>query len=192
MFNDMMKGLLGQDERVSCTWRGCDPYTTDAVVGIEGNGQSSNCGRTNKDGVDFVKASRVGFERYVALYHVPYENGGCAGCRFFLMCRGHCPGTGLNGDWRHRTEHCEVYLPLFEALEEELLAAGRVPISVDSRRPDLERKALACWKSGVSPSIASLLQDGQNAEAQAVPVALYARDSDGTVRSQPVRRTAQQ
>ena len=36
------------------------PYTTRAVQGVEGHGQRSNCGRTNKDGIDFVKADREG------------------------------------------------------------------------------------------------------------------------------------
>ena len=66
--------LLGQDQSTTCVWNACDPYTTRAVQGIEGHGQRSNCGRTNKDGIDFVKADREGFERYLALYPRP-------GCR---------------------------------------------------------------------------------------------------------------
>ena len=41
---------------------------TGAVRGVEGNGQTSNCGRTNKDGIDFTKANTAGYERYLALY----------------------------------------------------------------------------------------------------------------------------
>ena len=101
LFNDFRNMLLGRDNTTTCTWTGCDPYTTRAVHGM-GDGQSSNCGRTNKDGVDFTKASRAGFERYLALYHTPREYGGCKGCRFFLMCKGQCPGTAMGGDWRNR------------------------------------------------------------------------------------------
>lgn len=83
MFDDMRLMLHGQDEATTCTWRACDPYNTQAVRGVEGNGQRSNCGRTNKDGIDFVKAPEHGFERYIALYNTPDAAGGCQGCRFF-------------------------------------------------------------------------------------------------------------
>ena len=98
---------------------GCDRYTTRAVRGVEGHGQRSNCGRTNKDGIDFVKAETEGFERYIALYSTPQEHGGCGGCRFFLQCKGQCPGTAIDGDWRNRTEHCEVWKGLYRDIEED-------------------------------------------------------------------------
>ena len=62
--------------------------------------RSSNCGRTNKDGVDYLKSDHQGYERYIALYNTPHEHGGCKGCRFFLMCKGQCPGTAIDGDWQ--------------------------------------------------------------------------------------------
>ena len=92
VFSDIRKMLLGEDQSTTCVWNACDPYTTRAVQGVEGHGQRSNCGRTNKDGIDFVKADREGFERYLALYHAPQDAGGCHGCRFFVMCKGQCPG----------------------------------------------------------------------------------------------------
>jgi uncharacterized protein len=104
LFGEMEALLLGQERDASCVWRTCDPYRTSAVVGIEGNGQSSNCGRTNKDGVDYTKADVAGYERYVALWRTPQAEGGCQGCRFFLMCRGQCPGTAIDGDWRNRSD----------------------------------------------------------------------------------------
>ena len=33
VFRDMRRLLLGNDERVTCVWKGCDPYTTSAVCG---------------------------------------------------------------------------------------------------------------------------------------------------------------
>src|SRR5262249_41863218 len=57
VFADMAHMLLGQDNirhGTTCVWNACDPYTTRAVRGIEGNGQKTNCGRTNKEGIDFV------------------------------------------------------------------------------------------------------------------------------------------
>ena len=55
LFTDMRNQLMGNDKHSTCVWNACDPLTTRAVRGIEGFGQRSNCGRTNKEGVDFVK-----------------------------------------------------------------------------------------------------------------------------------------
>jgi radical SAM protein with 4Fe4S-binding SPASM domain len=154
---DMRRLLSGNDNRTSCVWSACDPYTTRAVQGIEGNGQRTNCGRTNKDGVDFVKSDEPGFERYIALYHTPQENFGCNGCRFFLVCKGYCPGTAVDGDWRNRTEHCALWKNLYETLETDLIAEEKCPVS---RRPDrelLEAAMLRCWSAGYNPMLQTLL-----------------------------------
>ncbi|MGJ5175408.1 radical SAM protein [Bradyrhizobium oligotrophicum] len=141
-----MKRLLSGDERgVSCVWRACDPLATAAVRGIEGNGQSSNCGRTNKDGVDYLKADSSGYERSIALYHTPQAYGGCHGCRFFLMCKGQCPGTAIGGDWRNRTEHCAIWMALFATIENQLIRAGETPLSIHPLREQREIAALSRW-----------------------------------------------
>lgn len=148
VFRDMRNMLQGKDNRVTCVWSACDPYTTRAVRGVEGNGQSSNCGRTNKDGVDYTKASHETYERYIALYSTPQEFGGCKDCRFFLMCKGQCPGTAIEGDWRNRTEHCEIWMKLYELLEEECLDAGIVPLSMMPKRTNIEKQVLEGWSRG--------------------------------------------
>jgi uncharacterized protein len=148
LFGEMRSMLLGRNDATSCVWNACDPYTTQAVQGVEGSGQRSNCGRTNKDGIDFVKGSQPGFERYLALYATPQEAGGCKDCRFFLMCKGHCPGTAIDGDWRNRTEHCEVWKALFERLETELSAEGLLPLSLSPQRRRIEQTHLTRWAQG--------------------------------------------
>jgi uncharacterized protein len=148
VFSDMRKMLVGDDRSTTCVWNACDPYTTRAVRGVEGNGQRSNCGRTNKDGIDFVKSATPGFERYLALYHTPQEAGGCQGCRFFLMCKGQCPGTAIDGDWRNRTEHCAVWKALFTRLEEDMLAKGRRPLSLSRQLKAVEGTFLKAWSAG--------------------------------------------
>ncbi|MFC5699993.1 radical SAM protein [Cohnella faecalis] len=158
VLDEMERGLMGRDGATSCVWHACDPYSTMAVRGVEGNGQSSNCGRTNKDGIDFIKADKPGFERYTALYNTPQEEGGCKGCRFFLMCKGQCPGTAIDGDWRNRSELCEVWTQLFIHAEKQLIASGQVPLSIDPRRPRLERQMVALWKRGKNSSIQQLLK----------------------------------
>lgn len=164
VYEDMRRLLLGQDQKTTCIWNACDPYTTRAVQGIEGNGQSSNCGRTNKDGIDFTKSKTEGFERYLALYQTPWEYGGCKGCRFFLMCKGQCPGTAIDGDWRNRTEHCKVWMGLFEELEARMLEQGVEPLSLSPVRPKLEQFFLDCWAAGRNTTIAHALQQTYNRE----------------------------
>ena len=158
LFDDMRRLLEGRDNAVTCIWTACDPYTTHAVCGVEGDGQRSNCSRTNKDGVEYVKSSVVGFERYVALALTPQDAGGCRDCRFLLMCKGQCPGTAIDGDWRNRTEHCDVWKAIFTDFETELTGSGVEPLSLSARRSELERAAVIAWSEGRSPSIRRLLE----------------------------------
>jgi uncharacterized protein len=158
VFEDLRRLLRGQDDSTTCIWNACDPYTTRAVRGVEGNGQRSNCGRTCKDGVDYAKAATEGFERYLALYQTPQAAGGCQGCRFFLMCKGQCPGTAIDGDWRNRTEHCATWMGLFAHLEAEMVAAGSTPLSLSPRRPTIEATLAGEWARGANATIARVLR----------------------------------
>ncbi len=159
LFAEVESLLTGDDEWVSCVWRACDPLTTPAVRGIEGDGQRSNCSRTNKLGIDFVKTDVPSYERFIALYHTPQEHGGCAGCRFFVFCKGQCPGTALDGDWRNRSEACPIWYGLFEEAERALLARGIQPLSAQTLRPRLEWALLTAWASGQNPLLKSLLAE---------------------------------
>jgi uncharacterized protein len=156
LFRDLEKLLLGQDSEdggTTCIWNACDPYTTRAVRGVNGIGESINCGRTNKDGVDWTKADVEGFERQLILHETPQSEHGCAGCRYFVMCKGQCPGTAVDGDWRNRTEHCGVWMRLFDRTERELVAAGQVPLTRSPILPAVERVLLDAWAGGQNLSI---------------------------------------
>jgi uncharacterized protein len=158
MFVDVERMLMGDDRNVTCTFRGCDTYDTRAVQGIEADGSLTNCGRTNKDGVDFIKADYSGFERYIVLYDTPQEHGGCKGCRFFVACKGQCPGTAIGGDWRNRSENCSLWKSMFERTERELVDAGITPLSLDTRLPKLEETMLMAWRGGRNPDIYQALK----------------------------------
>jgi len=132
-FKDMTKLLQGlpfekkvtddpkdTSKDVGCTWNGCDPYTTPAVQGVDGDGTLSNCGRTNKDGVAYRKSSHGGSERVLTLYNTVYEAGGCKGCRYFFACKGQCPGEAIGGDWRNRSTHCRTYFNTFQSIEDRV------------------------------------------------------------------------
>jgi len=178
LFGEMEGLLSGDDKKAGCTWRGCDPYTTEAVQGVEGNGQSSNCGRVNKEGIGFIKANIPGYERYLALYRTPQSDNGCAGCRFFLMCKGQCPGTAIDGDWRNRTEHCEEWKYLFGVIERRMIKQGKIPLTIQPLRFELERRQVEAWKRGENPSLNRSLaiwyQEQSNATADAAPSAVPA------------------
>jgi len=158
IFDETRRLLSGRDRDASCVWQACDPYTTHAVQGVEGRGQRSNCGRTNKDGAGMLKAAEDGYERYVALYHAPQEYGGCSGCRFFVACKGQCPGTAIDGDWRNRSEDCPLWFALFERAESRLLADGIEPVSLSSHRRALEEAMVQAWQHGSSLSVAEALE----------------------------------
>lgn len=158
ILTDMRKLLRADDDSVTCIWNPCDPYTTSAVRGVDGQGNRSNCGRTNKDGIQRLKAETPGFERQLALYNTPQEHGGCKDCRFFLPCKGQCPGTAIGGDFRNRTADCKIWFSLFETLEQEMVTAGEKPLSLDfETRAQLEVGMLNVWASGNHISIKSAL-----------------------------------
>jgi uncharacterized protein len=71
------------------------------------------------------------------------------------MCKGQCPGTATNGDWRNRSEHCEVWKRLFARLESDLQATGREPLSTTDQRAPLERLFMEKWTRGQIPTIAA-------------------------------------
>jgi uncharacterized protein len=158
LFKEIEQLLVGKDKEVSCTWHACDPYTTPAVQGIEGFGQTSNCGRTNKAGVDFLKSDQTTYERYIALFHTPFENGGCSGCRFFLFCKGQCPGTGIDGDWRNRSDQCESWFRLFEHIERRLVNSNILPLSLSPLRQTIEIEMLKSWANQNNPLIEDLIK----------------------------------
>lgn len=155
---DLESLLMGDDSKAKCIWSGCDPYTTKAVEGIGGHGESLGCGRVIKDGVAFQRASETGFERYLALYHTPQAAGGCQGCRFFLMCKGQCPGTALDADWRNRSEMCGTWKGVFTAIESDLVAAGRHPLSLDPARESIEREMVHRWERGERTTIVAAMR----------------------------------
>ena len=153
IYRDIRQMLQGQDRKSSCVWRACDIYNTEAVQAVDGHGALTNCGRTNQLGVDFLKADGHGYERYIALYHTPQEVGGCNGCRFFLFCKGYCPGTAIDNDWRNRTEYCDLLKELFTETEADLLEQGTIPLSQSPHLPAMEAQFLAAWAQGQNPTM---------------------------------------
>jgi uncharacterized protein len=153
-FEDIRRLLLQEElEKVACIWNACDPITTDAVHGVTPDGRRSNCGRTNKDGVNWVKGDKPGFERYLVLHATPQSSGGCRDCRFISFCKGQCPGTAIDNDWRNRTVHCRVWYSMFEMVEKDILREVRLPLSRDTKGlKELEGRLLSQWRNQASGS----------------------------------------
>lgn len=157
--SDMVGLLLGEDQKSSCNWNVCDPWTTRAVRGVSSHGDRVNCSRSNKAGVEMLKADSELLVRPIALYHTPQAAGGCSGCRFWFACKGSCPGEALGGDWRRKTEHCETLKIVFGELERRLAALGFKPISLnEARRRKVEAALLAAYQDGRPVRISELGQ----------------------------------
>lgn len=151
--------LLMDDEAVACTFRGCDPLVTEAVIGLDGDGEPHKCGLTDKEGIDFLKTDIPRYERYLSLYQTPQAYGGCRDCRFFVACKGQCPGTAIAGDWRNRSDNCEAWRQLFACAEAELVMEGAVPISIHPRRREVEAALVEAWSRGDNPALMRLRDD---------------------------------
>lgn len=118
MFSDIPRMMKGEKFDPTCVWNGCDPFKTEAVHGINPDGTLSNCGRTNKDGINWLKSDTSRNERHHALINTPQQYGGCKDCRYFPVCRGECPGEST--DWRNKTRHCGLLMRLFAYYEERV------------------------------------------------------------------------
>jgi len=123
-----------ESDKVNCIWNACDPLTTRAVQGVSRNGSLRNCGRTNKEGINWRKADVAGNERTLVLYNTPQEFGGCKDCRFFVFCKGNCPGTAIDGDWRNRSVHCSTWYDLLSVTERDVIREHRRPVTRDTER----------------------------------------------------------
>jgi radical SAM protein with 4Fe4S-binding SPASM domain len=126
-FQDIRKLLTQDNPSVSCIWTNCDPVITPAVHGINAAGDLVNCGRTNKDGIDYLKSnSPRSLERYQALALTEQEDGGCRGCQYFFVCKGQCPGTAIDGDWRNKTKDCLFWYALIDYINKDIPCNQRV------------------------------------------------------------------
>lgn len=159
IFEDVKKLMGLVDNQTTCVWNACDPYTTRAVQGMDGQGVMTNCGRSNKEGINFKKSDQEGFERYLALYHTPEEYLGCKDCRFWLMCKGQCPGTSEKTDWRNRSDLCGTWKYLFTHFEEQFEKEGKVPLSKSPVRKKVEERFIKYWQSGENPHIFDVYQE---------------------------------
>lgn len=158
IFKQQRAMLLGDDGDTTCIWKACDPWATRSVDGIDPVGTLVNCGRSNLDGVEWLKTEPVSYIRQLLLYETPWAAGGCQGCRFFLMCKGYCPGTAIDEDWRNRSGLCELIRHMLAQEEDRLIDSGKVPLSQAGDRVAIETKLLEHYAVGVNAKLSAMVK----------------------------------
>lgn len=119
-FREFVGNLTGQN--LQPCWMGpCDPYNTEAVYAVFGDGSVGNCLRTAKDGVPYLR-SEDGIQhfRQEILQSIPMSDGGCGGCRWWKYCHGACPAEAVDGDWRNKSKFCQMYIDTYEHIEKRI------------------------------------------------------------------------
>lgn len=139
-FRDMQDNLLGNSLK-SCVNGKCDVFNTQAAQSITGDGNTSGCGKaweTVGDGTTFLMGESTNNEfgeteeRYEMLKQVPgphteevkngeiEDQGGCKGCKYWNVCHGGCPASGMDDDYRNRTVWCDAKYEAYEKLESDM------------------------------------------------------------------------
>jgi len=110
---EFVDNLVGISSFSPCVVGRCD-YITTSCKTIMGNGEVSRCDRCFQDGY-LVRGKTRNYVRSQMLKITE-----CAGCGYFEVCGGGCPGEAENGDFRHKTYFCDAYFALYEYLETRL------------------------------------------------------------------------
>jgi len=119
-FREFVGNLTGQN--LQPCWMGpCDPYNTEAVYAVFGDGSVGNCLRTAKDGVPYLR-SEDGIQhfRQEILQSISFTDGGCGGCKWWKYCHGACPAEAVAGDWRNKSKFCQMYIDTYERISDRI------------------------------------------------------------------------
>lgn len=126
----------------NCVQTKCDVYNTKAARVINGDGETTGCGKgwDEGDGVPFLQgeSSDQGWneteERYEMLKQVPgncphdageeheedIDLGGLKGCRYWNVTTAGCPGAGMNDDYRNRSIWHKPTHRLYHRIENDM------------------------------------------------------------------------
>lgn len=118
-FREMADNLMGLGLS-PCWFKPCDPYHTDAVHAVLGQGEAANCLRTAHDGTAYLRTEERSFPRQDILYQIHWGDGGCGDCRYWNVCHGGCPAEGEGNDWRNKTRFCGAILSTYNLIEGKL------------------------------------------------------------------------
>jgi radical SAM protein with 4Fe4S-binding SPASM domain len=123
-------------------WTGnCDVSGAEAAQIAKGNGETSGCMKTLEaygNGETFLQGDSTDNEfgerkeRYDMLKQLPgpytedvqngdvSDQGGCKGCKYWSVCNGGCPSSGVDEDWRNRTIWCGAKYTAYEKIEKRM------------------------------------------------------------------------
>jgi len=135
-FTDIINGLKGKD-RV-CTFMGCDPFHTQSAMVVLEDGSISNCMRTNKEYILLRHPARYN-TRDEILENIDQKYGGCKNCKYWNACRGGCPSSGINNDWRNRTHVCSLWKALFQFYE-NILNYCDIPVLLEKPKQEITKR----------------------------------------------------
>lgn len=132
---EMQDNLIG-NKLNDCRMAQCDPFDAGAAKIIDGEGETSGCGKTWAavgDGTPFLQGPSNGTQynddndREKILKSLPGapetegpDLGGCKGCRYWKVCQGGCPSAGIDNDHRNRTRWCESKYYTYKKIEEDM------------------------------------------------------------------------
>lgn len=112
-----MYGSLNDKSPEDCWFVPCDPYATAAVRAVFHDGSLGNCLRTAKDGIPYLRAEDgEQHHRQELLRAIPFEQGGCGGCKYWMICMGGCPAEAVDSDWRNKSRFCETIYGTYDHL----------------------------------------------------------------------------
>lgn len=139
-FREMVDNLMGHPVQ-PCWFSPCDPYHTEAVHAIFGDGSEGNCLRTAKDGIAYMREGAPEYLRQDILSQIPVADGGCGGCPWWTVCHGGCPAEGADGDWRNKSRFCAAYIATYDLIDARL--RGLMP------NHQTDRMERSTWRVGV-------------------------------------------
>lgn len=121
-YRDITNMLFGYINDTTCVFTECDVWKTNSERAIDKDGAIGTClkGGAARDGLQILAADKIERERYAVLLQIPQENGGCKDCRYWFMCKGGCPGEGIDNDWRAKTRFCEAWKVMFAHIEKKV------------------------------------------------------------------------
>lgn len=161
-FREMKGGIYYGAEMGTCTFKHCDVMNTQSVYGIEGNGEITNCGMVNKEGIDWVKSSDRQYTRTYILAETPPEHGGCKGCPYFSICTGYCPGSTIDDDWRNKTVFCSTLKGIFGFYEKKAESLGMPLWTKRSDVNEITARYIDTIKHGHYPPVSRIIFDHDN------------------------------
>lgn len=121
-FEEIKQNILNPLIIDNCVYADCDPFRTDGVVELNEQGEIGNCSRlanSNSKGHHAVCSVSPSLRSRI-LKKTDYSEGGCQGCDYWDICKGHCPAEAIDNNWMKRSRFCETWHFLYTYYEGRL------------------------------------------------------------------------